>query len=75
MCATPKKVPITLTLQDQFPLAPNDQITIKRGEVINGKVDAQTGIVTWELTLQPGEQTSRTLQFEVTYPKDVNVYF
>jgi uncharacterized protein (TIGR02231 family) len=70
-----KDVPIKLQLQDQFPLSPNDDITVERGDVQDGKVEAETGIVTWDLELKPGEQTSRTLQFEVTYPKNVQVYF
>lgn len=70
-----KKVPITLELQDQFPLSPSEDIQIERGDVGDGKVDAETGIVTWNLELKPGEQAKRTLQFEVTYPKDVQVYF
>ncbi len=70
-----KKVPIKLALQDQFPLSPSEDIQIERGEVQDGKIEAETGIVTWELTLKPGEQATRTLQFEVTYPKDVQVYF
>jgi uncharacterized protein (TIGR02231 family) len=70
-----KKVPITLELQDQFPLSPSDDIQIERGDVQDGKVEAETGIVTWNLVLKPGEQVTRTLQFEVTYPKNVQVYF
>jgi hypothetical protein len=70
-----KKVPITLELQDQFPLSPSDDIQIERGNVQDGKVETETGIVTWNLELKPGEQITRTLQFEVTYPKNVQVYF
>ena len=70
-----KSVPIRIQVQDQFPLSPSDDIVIKRGETSGGKVEDQTGIVTWEIDLKPGEQTSRTLQFEVTYPKNVQVYF
>jgi hypothetical protein len=43
--------------------------------VQDGKVETETGIVTWNLELKPGEQITRTLQFEVTYPKNVQVYF
>lgn len=70
-----KKVPITLVLQDQFPLSPSDDIEIKRGDTQGGKVDGETGIITWEVEVKPGEQISRTFSFEVTYPKSIQVYF
>jgi hypothetical protein len=70
-----KNVPIHIQLQDQFPLSPNDDIVIKQVETSGGTVDGETGIVTWEIDLKPGEQTARSLQFEVTYPKGVTVYF
>ena len=70
-----KKVPITLILKDQFPLSPNEDISIKRGDTQGGKVDAQSGEITWEITLKPGEQIQRTFSFEATFPKTVQVYF
>ncbi len=71
-----KKVPVTLVLKDQFPLTPYESISIKRGEVTDGKVDDETGEITWEITLKPGEQVQRKFSFEVTYPKTgVQVYF
>jgi hypothetical protein len=70
-----KKVPITLVLKDQFPLSPNEDIVVKRSDAQGGKVDDKTGEITWEVTLQPGEQLQRTFSFEVTYPKNVQVYF
>jgi len=70
-----KKVPITLVLKDQFPLSPNEDIVVKRGDTQGGKVDDKTGEIVWEVTLKPGEQLTRTFSFEVTYPKNVQVYF
>ena len=70
-----KKVPITLILKDQFPLSPNEDISIKRGDTQGGKLDAQSGEITWEITLKPGEQIQPTFSFEATFPKTVQVYF
>lgn len=39
-------------------------------EVSGGKVDGDTGIVTWPLILQPGEQRDLILRYKVKYPKD-----
>lgn len=70
-----KKVPIIIEVQDQFPLSPTEDIQIERGEINGGTVDDKTGIVTWKIELQPGQQVQRILEFEVTYPKSTRVYF
>ena len=39
-------IPVIIT--DQFPLTTNADIKIKNGELIEGKVNDKTGIITWE---------------------------
>ena len=59
-----------MTLYDQLPVSANSSITVTAEEVSGGKVDGDTGIVTWPLTLQPGEQRDLILRYKVKYPKD-----
>ena len=61
---------VDLTLYDQLPVSANSSITVTAEEVSGGKVDGDTGIVTWPLTLQPGEQRDLILRYKVKYPKD-----
>ena len=61
---------VELTLYDQLPLSANSSITVTAEELSGGKVDGDTGIVTWPLTLQPGEQRDLILRYKVKYPKD-----
>ncbi|MFR7824238.1 MAG: DUF4139 domain-containing protein [Odoribacter splanchnicus] len=61
---------VDLTLYDQLPVSANSSITVTAEEVSGGKVDGDTGIVTWPLTLQPGEQRDLVLRYKVKYPKD-----
>ena len=70
-----KGVPISIVVQDQFPLSPSDDIQVEHLETSGGKVDPKTGFITWEITLKPGEQVKKTFGFEVTYPKDKRIYF
>ena len=70
-----KTLPITLYLQDQFPLSPNEDIVIERRETSSGNVNNETGIITWKVELKPGEQILRVMNYEVTYPKNSKVYF
>ncbi len=60
---------IDLTLYDQLPVSANSRITVTAEEVSGGKVDGDTGIVTWPLTLQPGEQRNLVLRYKVKSPK------
>lgn len=61
---------VVLTLYDQLPVSANSSITVTAEEVSGGKVDSDTGIITWPLVLQPGEQRDFTLRYKVKYPKD-----
>ena len=61
---------VDLTLYDQLPVSANSRITVTAEEVSGGKVDGDTGIVTWPLILQPGEQRDLILRYKVKYPKD-----
>ncbi|WP_251620816.1 mucoidy inhibitor MuiA family protein [Odoribacter lunatus] len=61
---------VELTLYDQLPVSANSSIVVTAEEVSGAKVNSDTGIVTWLLTLQPGEQRDLTLRYKVKYPKD-----
>lgn len=64
-----KSQPVTINVEDQIPVSVNSDITVEALGLSGGKLDPQTGIVTWEITLQPGAQQELKLQYEVKYPK------
>ena len=64
-----KTVPVTLTIQDQVPLSTDSTIEVDVETVDGGKYDPETGLVEWEVTLQPGESRHFELRFVVKYPK------
>lgn len=68
-----KSQAVTLLVKDQIPVSVNSNITVTPGEMNGGKLDAQTGIVTWEITLAPGVQQKLSLQYEVRYPKSERI--
>ncbi|MBC6365626.1 DUF4139 domain-containing protein [Algoriphagus sp. AK58] len=68
-----KSQPVTLLVKDQIPVSVNSNITVTAGELSGGKLDQQTGIVTWEVTLSPGTQQKLSLQYEVKYPRSERV--
>ena len=68
-----KSQPIKVIVFDQVPVSAISDIVVSPKEVSNGKLEESTGIITWELTLQPQGQQELILQYEVKYPKRESV--
>ncbi len=68
-----KTTAIEVTLIDQIPLSTSDDIEVEVDDLSGGKLDAQTGIVEWKLSLKPGEQIKKKLTYKVKIPKDQSV--
>ena len=64
-----KSQAVTLHVEDQIPVSVNSDITVDALGLSGGKLDPETGIVTWTVFLQPGAQQELKLQYEVKYPK------
>lgn len=64
-----KSQAVTINVEDQIPVSVNSHITVESVGLSGGKLDPQTGKVTWSITLQPGAQQELQLQYEVKYPK------
>ena len=65
--------PINLTLYDQLPVSRNNNITVTAEEISGGSLDEAKGIITWQITLQLGEQRDLALRYKVKYPKGRNL--
>lgn len=61
---------VALRLEDQVPVSTNSNITVNVEELSGGSLNRDTGIVSWNLNLQPGEQRDLILQYRVKYPKN-----
>ncbi|HEY0067942.1 MAG TPA: mucoidy inhibitor MuiA family protein [Flavisolibacter sp.] len=68
-----KKTAVTILVQDQFPVPVNKDIQVNDVEAPEGQADKETGIVTWTLALQPGQEKKLQLSYSVKYPKDRKV--
>lgn len=60
---------VSITVFDQTPVSRNTGIEVNVSELSGGVRDKDTGIVTWPLQLQAGEQRELVLQYKVKYPK------
>jgi len=68
-----KSVEAEILLQDQLPLATDAEMTIEADELSGGKLNAETGIVEWNLKLKPGESVKKVIAYTIKIPKDKQV--
>ena len=54
---------------DQIPVSNDSNVDVKLVQAEGAALDAKTGMLTWNLTLAPGESKTLRLQYEVKYPK------
>ena len=65
-----KKEEVQLLLKDQYPLSTDKEISIELLDDGKAKVNAETGILTWDLKLQANETKKIRISYKVRYPKD-----
>ena len=65
-----KKSPVTVLLQDQYPVSINKEIEVSDVSAPEAKLEKETGLVTWNVTLPPGQEKKLRLSYTVKYPKD-----
>lgn len=68
-----KKEAVNMLLKDQYPLSTDKEIEIEVLEKDGAKVNPETGILTWELTLKPNETKKIRISYVVKYPKDKTI--
>lgn len=68
-----KKIPVTVIVQDQFPVSVIKEISIEDEKAPEAQVDKDTGIIIWNLQLSPAQERKLRLSYEVKYPKDRKV--
>ncbi len=64
-----KKDPVTIEVKDQFPISTNKEIEVELTEAVDAEVNNETGVITWKITLAPGESRKLGFAFNVKYPK------
>ena len=69
-----KKEAAKLTLKDQYPISTDKEIETELLQDDNAKVDAETGILTWELNLKPAETKKIRISYRVKAPKSKPIY-
>jgi uncharacterized protein (TIGR02231 family) len=65
-----KSSAIKISLQDQIPISSNSSITVEAVELSGGRHNSETGVVTWDLDINPSETRQIILSYSVRYPRD-----
>ena len=65
-----KKQPVEIILKDQYPLSNVKEVEITLDEKSNAEVNAETGILTYKLKLDAGENKKYRFSYTVKYPRD-----
>jgi uncharacterized protein (TIGR02231 family) len=64
-----RKTAVVVELKDQIPVSQDAEIIVESLEISKGDLDPATGIITWNMVIQPGESQKVVLTYTVKYPK------
>ena len=68
-----KKDAIHLVIKDQLPLSNRKDIEVRLLQSSAAQFDSRTGFLTWDLNINSKQKKSLDFQYQVKYPKDVNL--
>ncbi|MDB5253368.1 MAG: hypothetical protein JWP27_2537 [Flaviaesturariibacter sp.] len=63
----------SVLLKDQYPLSNVKEMDVKLEEGGGAAVNVETGVLTWMLTLKPGESRKVRFTYSITAPKDKKI--
>jgi TonB-dependent SusC/RagA subfamily outer membrane receptor len=65
-----KKEKVQMLLKDQYPISSSKDIEEELIESSGAAVNAETGVLTWQMDLAPGETKKYRVSYSIKYPKD-----
>ncbi len=68
-----KSYEIKIEIQERIPISTDKDMEVVLLESSGGVLNKETGIITWNAILKPGEKTSKQWSYAVTIPKSKNI--
>ena len=65
-----KKQGVDMLLRDQYPISRLKEVEVELEDAGNSDVNKETGLLSWNLKLQPGESKTIRFGYSIKYPKD-----
>jgi hypothetical protein len=66
-----KKQPVRLVVFDQYPVSRDKEIDVELSEDGGAQVSKESGLLRWEVTLEPGQLKKLKFRYAVKYPKEL----
>ncbi|MFA5668973.1 MAG: DUF4139 domain-containing protein [Balneolaceae bacterium] len=70
-----KQEAVTIAIEDQIPVSTDESIKVTPKQLSGGKLDTETGIITWEMELKSNETKKLRIDFEIEYPKSKKIIY
>ena len=61
---------MTMLLKDQYPISKTKEVEVTLTDSGNAENNKETGLLSWEVKLQPGESKKYRFSYQVKYQKD-----
>lgn len=68
-----KKEAVEIMVKDQYPISSDKEMTVELLQSDKAKINAETGILTWDLKLSANETKKIRISYKVKYPKDKTI--
>lgn len=65
-----KLLPITITIEDQFPISTSKEIEVENKQAPDAKVDEATQKISWQYIVEPKKEVKTIMKYSVKYPKE-----
>lgn len=65
-----KQSPVSITIEDQYPISTTKEIEVDKTGDKTGKIDDDSQLITWQLRLEPRKESSVRFGYSVKYPKN-----
>lgn len=65
-----KKETVNMLLKDQYPISTDKNMEVELLESSDAAVNTENGVLTWKLSIAPGETKKVRMSYSVKYPKD-----
>ena len=70
-----KDAKINIVIEDQFPISYRKSINVDRIDYVGEKLDDKTGMLLWDLELNANESKDVQFNYQVRYPKYLNMNY
>ena len=70
-----KDAKINIVIEDQFPISYRKSIDVDRIDYVGAKLDDKTGMLLWDLELNANESKDVLFNYQVRYPKYLNMNY